>query len=134
MDTKQRRLIADECERQGYHIEITKWPARLTYYKPVRGRPDDGEAMLGLPSDPVTMLRYFNKGFTLKPPEKPKVDGTGSSNDNDLESPTIAVHAEIPALNIDSEVFKCSECGFIAKSRIGLISHQRKHTRKEVRT
>ena len=132
MDTKQRGLVAEECERQGYHIEITRWPARLTYYKPVRDQPDDGEAMPGLPSDPVTMLRYFNKGFTLKPPEKPKVDGNGSSND--LEPPTIAVHAEIPALNIDSEVFKCSECGFIAKSRIGLISHQRKHTRKEVRT
>ncbi len=57
----------------------------------------DGEAMPNLPADPWSMRRYLRRGFTLVPPM------AGASNG-----------------------LTCPLCGFVAKARIGLVSHMNK--------
>jgi len=128
MDTKQLREIQAKCEADGFHFSINKWPSKSTWYKP------NGEAMPNLPSDPVTMIRYFNKGFTLTPPRvlsetrgKPEFDTVVAQEPtepekvvvNDWEGGNVATKVtEV------TSVLTCS-CGFKAKTLAGKKSHER---------
>mgnify|MGYP001611306533 FL=1 len=74
----ERKVLRARLEKDGYVVQIDKWPARLTYYKP------DGsggwEALPNLPADPMSMKLYLDRGFILNPPkdESPPVATSGA--------------------------------------------------------
>lgn len=68
MNAKERRELAAELKAQGFvYRDLGSWPAKSTYYKPT------GEALPGLPAEPVSMMRYLKRGLLLYKPTEAQI-------------------------------------------------------------
>lgn len=110
----KKKEVKELLKRQGYTVEIDRWPKKSTYYKP------SGEALPNLPSDPFSMEKYLRRGFTLEPPQNPVLVSDDVAGGN----------GDLPV-----QLIKCSypRCRYMGTAR-GLKIHQRKHGRERQKT
>uniref|UniRef100_A0A6M3ILZ8 C2H2-type domain-containing protein n=1 Tax=viral metagenome TaxID=1070528 RepID=A0A6M3ILZ8_9ZZZZ len=89
-------------QSRGFTIEelpgLAQSP-KITLYKKDRGAVI---AMPNLPADPISLRRYLDRGFKLRPEDFPQ----------DV---------------IEENVIACDQCGKICKSDFGLKAHLRSH-------
>ena len=99
MDKNEVELTLGGLKGKEGILNLNRSRMRAIYYRP------NGQATSPLPADPYSQMYYFAKGFRAKPP-KPE---------------------EKPEVSSSQETISCPECGFEAKSKFGLLAHQKKH-------
>src|SRR3989304_6527100 len=104
----ERREMLKQLAGQGYSVQLTDWPRRITWYKP------DGEAMPNLPADPWHMERYLARGFTPDLPRVAQADQSsvpqGVGDDVEAQNVAGAVQPETASSEPKTLAHTCPQC------------------------